>query len=263
MEEISHNPGLRSKSSYGFDNDVSLGLSGTVNSIGYRLAEIEKHLHNTEHVYGNNTYMTEDYPVKFTVVGGDNAWGTELMIYAGDTIESGSTTKKFDLNTMYIVSASAANQISIIEFLYGSKGPAITPIVTDDSDDDFELAGHGLVVNDKTVFNSVTTTTGLTANNVYYVLAGSDANHFQVALTIGGAAVVLGGGDGTCSVSKLTQTSLTKTVTSFAAVTSDSFPYPILSPRITCDNRLFVRAKSVTGQTISIGFLLGLHIYTA
>ena len=48
MEQIAHNPKLREKISVALDNDVSLGLSGTHNSIGFRVAEIEKHFHNSE-----------------------------------------------------------------------------------------------------------------------------------------------------------------------------------------------------------------------
>jgi hypothetical protein len=224
---------------------------------------IGSHLHNSEHVYGNNTWMTEDYPVKFTVTGGDNAWGTELMLYCGDTIESGSTVKKVDLNTFYIMSVSAANKISVVELLYGTAGPAITPIVTDDSDDDFELADHGLAVGDKVIINTVTTTTGVNAYTVYYVLAGSNANHFQLSLTSGGSAVVLGGGDGTCSISKLTQTNLTKFFVSKSATAVSLDPYKLVCPRIACNQRIFIRAKSETGSTIGIGFLLGLHLYNS
>jgi hypothetical protein len=222
----------------------------------------DEHIHNSEKVYGQNTWMTADYPVKFTVIGGDNAWGTELMLTDGATIEAGSANMSFDLNTFYVVSVSAANKISTIELLYGTIGAPITPIVCDDSDDDFELAGHGLAVGDKIVFNTVTTTTGLAANVVYYVLAGSDANHFQVSYTLGGGAVVLGGGDGTCSVSKLTQTSLTKFYVSEAATTSSANPYHLIAPKVRCNNRIFIRARSEATQTISVGFLLGLHTYT-
>ena len=35
------------------DGDVTLGLAGTTNSLAYRVHEIEKHLHNSEVVYGN------------------------------------------------------------------------------------------------------------------------------------------------------------------------------------------------------------------
>lgn len=48
-----------------------------------------------------------------------------------------------------------------------------------------------------------------------------------------------------------------------ASVNSDATPVIMRSPRVACNQRIFVRAKSETGQTVSIGFLLGLHTYTA
>ena len=249
---------------YKIDGLAVDGLSGVSNSLAYKVHEIEKHFHNSEKVYGNNTWMTEDYPVAFSVTGGNNAWGTELMLYAGDTIESGSTTKKFDLNTLYIATVGTANIINVVEFLYGTAGTPITPVVTDDSDNDFIYVGHGLVNGDKIIFNSVTTTTGLSANIVYYVIevGTNGAGHFQVSLTPIGGAVGLTN-DGTCSISKLTQTSLTKCFISKGAQQVSIDPYKLICPRITCDQRVFVRAKSAAGSTIAIGFLFGLHIYSA
>lgn len=71
------------------------------------------------------------------------------------------------------------------------------------------LAAHGLVVGDQVVFDTIVTTTGLTAGTVYYVVAVT-TNTFKVALTAGGAEIDLAGGDGTANVTK--QTVLTKAV---------------------------------------------------
>jgi hypothetical protein len=245
------------------DNAPVLGLSGIPDSLAYKVSELEKHIHNSEQVFGNATnFMGPDATVKFTVVGGNAAWGTELHIHDGTVIESGSTTKKFDLNTLYVVSVSAANQISVIEFLAGTTDAKRENVVINDAADSFTLAGHGLVDTDKVLISDVVTTTGINTYTVYYVRDVVGAA-FKLALTSGGDAIVVGGGNGTCSVQKLTQTSLTKKVISMAATTSDSVPFAMICPRTTRDNRIFVRAKSATGQTISIGFLLGLHTYTA
>lgn len=224
---------------------------------------LRNHHHSAQQVYGNNVnYMGLNVPIKFTTAGGDNDWGTELMITMGTTIESGSAVKHFDLNTLYVVSASAANKISVIEFLYGTAGTEVTSVVTDDSSDNFTKAGHGLVNGDKIIITALTTTTGLNAYTVYYVI-NMVGDVFQVSLTLGGAAVVLGTGDGTCSFKKLTQSTLTSVIVSTAATTSDSTPFPMNSLRIPCNSYLFVRTKSETSSTISIGFLLGLHTYTS
>jgi hypothetical protein len=255
---------------YKIDEQPVSGLSGVAGSLSYKTVTIENnteilksHFHNSEQVFGNVTnFMGPDSTVKFTVVGGDAAWGTELHIHDGTVIESGSTTKRFDLNTLYVVSVSAANQISIIEFLAGTADTKRENVVITDATDLFTLAGHGLVDTDKVIISDVVTTTGLNTYTVYYV-RDMVGNNFKLSLTSGGTAVVVGGGNGTCSVQKLTQTSLTKKVISMAATNSDSVPFAMICPRTTCNNRIFVRAKSATGQTISIGFLLGLHTYTA
>jgi hypothetical protein len=260
------------------DQEAVNGLAGVANSLAYRVHEIEKHLHNSEQVFGNSgNDMTADIPVKFTVVGGDNAWGTELMLTDGTVIESGSSTKKFDLNTLHIVSASAANKISIVEFLYS---PINTPVAcvfdaTGGAAENIVTAvAHGLADGDKVVFKAGAGAlpAGLNDYTTYYVVGKTD-DYFQVALTSGGSAVALTDDGGACffypvnaagvAQGACAQSSGTKTVVSFSATTADSFPFPILMPRVPCNNRLFVRAKSESGATISIGFLLGLHVYAA
>lgn len=223
---------------------------------------LQSHTHNSNQVFGNNLgFMGADNTVKFTVVGGDAEWGPELMIHDGTVVESGDATKKMDLNTVYVVSVSAANKISVMEFLYGTAGTKITGVTITDLTDLFTKAGSGLQNGDKVIVTDVVTTTGLTTSQVYFVI-GVSGDTFQLSLAAGGAAVVVGGGDGTCSIQKLTQTSLSKLCISMANTNSDSVPFHIISPRVTCNQRLFVRAKSESGSTISIGFLLSLHTYS-
>jgi hypothetical protein len=107
---------------------------------------------------------------------------------------------------------------------------------------------------------------------VYYVVNKAD-DYFQVSLTSGGAAVEFTDDGGAAffypidsagvAQGAVTQSSATKTIVSMAATNDDSYPFRIIMPRIGCDQRLFVRAKSESGATIGIGFLLGLHTYEA
>jgi len=245
------------------DEVAVLGLAGTENSLAYKVHEIERHFHNSELAFGNagNT-MTADTPVAFTVVGGNNAWGTEILLTDGTVIESGSATKKFDLNTLYITAVSAANKISIVEIDYEAVGTKVETVSITDDGDIFTKVGHGLVDGDKIILSDIVTTTGINAYTVYYVI-NMAGNQFNVALTAGGATVLVGGGDGTCSFRKLTASTGTKTVVSMSATNNDAFPYPIIMPRVPCNNALSIRAKSETGSTVSISFLMGLHIYAA
>jgi hypothetical protein len=243
------------------DDLAVTGLSGTYNSLAYRVHEIEKHLHNSEQVFGNaSNTMAADTPVKFTVVGGNDAWGTELLLTDGTVIESGSTTKKFDLNKLYITDVSAANKISVVDILYELLAMAVEAVTITAANDLFTKEGHGLSDGDKIVLSSIVDTTGINAYTVYYVV-GVAGNDFQVALTSGGSAVALTT-DGSCSFRKLTQSEGTKFVVSMANTNSDAMPYQIMMPRVPCNYALSIRAKSESGQTISIGFLIGLHIYS-
>lgn len=237
------------------------GLSGTYNSLAYRVHEIEKHFHNAELAYGNaSNAMAENTPVKFTVTGGDNAWGTEVLLTDGTVIESGNASKYFDINTLYITDVSAANKISILELITGEKGTAIETVVTTAATDLFTKEGHGLTDNDTVYLSVIDTTTGINTYTVYHVISVA-GNDFQLSLTQGGGAVTLTN-DGTCTVVPITETVSTDTVISMAAVNSDSMPFAVICPRVPCNRTVSVRAKSETGSTIAIGFLIGLHSYT-
>lgn len=244
------------------DNQAVLGLSGTADSLSYKVNEIEKHFHSSQSVWGSNSgYLGSDYPIALTVIGGDNAWGTENHIYAGDNIESGSSTKKMDIGKIYITAVSTANKISVVEFLYGTAGTAVTGTVVEATEVYTRTGGDPMFVdNDKVIVNSVTNITGLLATEVYYVTNVSGST-FKLSRTIGGSSAALGGSDGTFSISKLTQTSLTKMIVSKASTTSNADAQVIPCPRITCNNRLFIRAKSESGSTITISYLLGIHTY--
>jgi hypothetical protein len=199
------------------------------------------------------------------------------MLTDGTVIESGSATKKFDLNIIYIVSVSAANKISIVEFLYSdiNTGVACTFDFSGGAAEDIvESVGHGLADGDKVVLKAGAGALPAELNDytVYYVVNKAD-DYFQVSLTSGGAAVEFTDDGGAAffypidsagvAQGAVTQSSATKTVVSMAAVNDDSYPYIIMMPRIGCNQRLFIRAKSESGQTIGIGFLLGLHVYDA
>ena len=255
------------------DGYTTLGLLGTRNSLAYRVHEIEKHLHNSELVYGNSgNDMLLNEPVKFTVIGGDNAWGTELMLCDGTIIESGSSTKKFDLNRFYLVSTSAANKISTVEILTSEINTpvACTFDFTAGAVEDMVVSdGHGLSNGDKIVLKAgAGALPAELVDYITYYVVGADTNYFQVSLTSAGAAVEFTDDGGACfwypvesAVQSAVQTSSTSFFISAASVNNDASPLPVLQPRHTCNERIFIRAKSESGQTVSIGFLLGLHVY--
>ena len=237
MEQIQNNPKLREKTSATFDNDVSLGLSGTHNSIGFRIAEIEKHFHNSEQIYGltsNNLARKSLTPI--VVTAGNAAYGTELMIHDGTVIESGNATKKFDFNHIYLVAVGTANRYTYLEFYYSPIGSAVacTFDFTGGTVEDMVVSNaHGLTDGDKIILKAGAGALPAELNGytTYYVV-NKAANYFQVSLTSGGAAVAFTDDGGACfwypvntttGVMKNTQTLFTETFISAAAVNSDAF----------------------------------------
>jgi len=251
------------------------GLAGVHDSLAYRVEEIEKHFHNEEQAFGNaSNAMLADEPVKFTVTGGSNAWGTELMLTDGTVIESGSATMKFDLNHLYAVSSSAANKISIIEISTApiNTGVACTFDFTAGTVEDMIVsADHGLANGDRVVFKAGggALPAEILGHVVYYVV-NKAAGYFQVSLTVGGAVFPFTDDGGAAfwfpvvsSVQSAAKTCETKKPHSMASTFTDSRPFAMLMKRRPCNERVFIRAKSETGSTIAIGFLIGLHTYEA
>jgi hypothetical protein len=64
------------------------------------------------------------------------------------------------------------------------------------------LSTHGLAVNDQVVLGAITTTTGVTADTVYYVKTVPSGSTFTLSATLGGAALTLVGDGSTASVTK-------------------------------------------------------------
>lgn len=78
-----------------------------------------------------------------------------------------------------------------------------------DAGDTVNLNSHGLVEGDAVLFTSITSTTGISANTVYYVGGTITANAFQIAATKGGAALTLTTDGSGVAVSPLGTTPIT------------------------------------------------------
>ena len=262
---------------YMLDEEAVLGLSGTYNSLAYRVHEIEKHIHNSEQVYGltsNNLARKSLTPIVITAGNAD--WGTELMICDGTVIESGSTVMKFDFNHIYLVAVGTANRYTILEFYYSEIGTAVActfDFTAGTVEDMVVSAAHGLTDGDKIIFKAGAGALPAEINGytTYYVI-NKAAGYFQVSLTSGGPAVVEFTDDGgacfwypvntTSGVQKNTQTLLTETFISAANANNDAFPIDERSPRENCNVRLFARGKAAAGAN-AITFFIGLHTYPA
>lgn len=71
-----------------------------------------------------------------------------------------------------------------------NKGADVITTVPTDTGDKFAATAHGLVNGEQVIFDTIVTTTGFSEDTVYYVV-GKTTNDFQIALTLGGSAVVL------------------------------------------------------------------------
>ena len=277
MDEIAHNPKQRERNTFRLDNDESLGLSGTHDSLGYKVAEIEKHFHNSDQIFGLTTNAMARKALTPIVVtaGATPAWGTELMLTDGTIIESGNATKKFDLGRIKITVVGTANRNTILEFYTSPIGSpvACTFDFTGGTHEDMvSCVGHGLTNGDKIVLKAGGGALPAELNNytTYYVINADHANLFCVSLTSGGAAVEFTDDGGaafwypintTTGQQKNTQTLLSECFVSRIATATDAYSVDIRTPRIPCNYRLFCRGIAATG-TNAISFFIILHTYS-
>ena len=138
------------------DNEAVLGLSGTANSLAYRVHEIEKHFHNDERWYGKSADQSGVNPwatslseagmrTSFQAISGSAAFGADandeaLCWGVNDTLSVGGVTlTKLDFHQVFIT-ASSVTTIWYIRVIYGlgTMADAITagqfsdiPIVAD------------------------------------------------------------------------------------------------------------------------------------
>lgn len=116
------------------DNASVLGLSGTHDSLAYKVHEIEKHLHAIERWYGKNPttgfLLAESLTSFQTTAGLLEAWGTELQISQGTEVEGGDSNKKVDFHRVFFTSASSTDSTFFLELRYGETTFASSSLLT-------------------------------------------------------------------------------------------------------------------------------------
>lgn len=109
--------------------------TATADSLAYRIAEIERHLHHSEQWYGKDAgdaFLNRNSLTAWQITAGTSeAYGTEVQLSNGDEVESGSTTKKYDLHEIQIVDVSNANALYKIEFWYGTGAFGAATLLTE------------------------------------------------------------------------------------------------------------------------------------
>jgi hypothetical protein len=221
---------------------------------------LQRHHHSPQEIYGltANT-MARKSLSPIVVTAGNAAWGTELQLHDGTVIASGNASVLFDLNICYITNIGTPVRPTILEWYYGSVGTAIDSVVITDATDLFTKVGHGLSDGNQVMVSNLVTSTGINTYTAYYVV-GVAGTSFKLSLTSGGDAVVVGGGNGTCSLSKITKTLLTEHLVSLSATDGDANPLEIRATRIPANSRLWCRGIA-SGGTNAVSFYHGLHIY--
>jgi len=131
-----------------------------------------------EEIFNNLTPRT-DSTATITVTGN---WGNTFPTSKTATTTDGSTTITVE-NTVSIVAGMQ---------LIGTGSPLTTPVAVtfQDTGDTVTLNSHGLENDDEVSFASITSTTGLDLNTIYYII-NKTTNTFQVAATSGGSALPL------------------------------------------------------------------------
>ena len=109
------------------------GLSGTNNSLAYRIGEVERHFHGWERWFG--LAGTPDAEVKradaigttvapFVIDAGNATWGNWLQILGSSDTPASVGSAKFDLHKIMIVDVERDNSIHFLQIAAGTSGAA-------------------------------------------------------------------------------------------------------------------------------------------
>ena len=128
----------------------------------------------------------------------------------------------------------------------GTPSTTAIAVTFTDAGDTVNLAAHGLSNNDEVSFAAIVTTTGIIINKIYYVV-GVTTDTFQVALTLGGAAVnLVTDGSGTLRY-KATVTNIDPNVSVTLSRPATSTGTNTLSFRNLKTNTALLKGWAVTG----------------
>lgn len=108
------------------DSAAVSGLSGTADSLAYKVAEIEDHFHTREYWYGKDPgdgFLLENGLVSWQVTAGaGGAFGNWLQLSNGDEIVAGT---KYDPHKILITTTSTASKLYYIQLGIGNLGAQV------------------------------------------------------------------------------------------------------------------------------------------
>lgn len=109
------------------DEQATLGLLGTSNSLSYRVHEIEKHFHSIERWFGTDGDGTGSVANNLAqwqlTAGTGGAFGTEVQLLGANDVNAtdfGFTPVLFDLHRVNVVDSSVADKNYIVQIWSGT-----------------------------------------------------------------------------------------------------------------------------------------------
>jgi len=115
------------------DSAVTDGLSGTNNSLAYRVHEIERHFHSYERWFGAAVAPNGEIHVAdrigttttaFQTDAGNNTWGSWVQVLGSSDTPADAGNAHFDLHRAQIVAVENANATHFVQIAYGTGGAA-------------------------------------------------------------------------------------------------------------------------------------------
>ena len=107
------------------DSATTDGLSGTSNSLAYRVHEIEKHLHGKEYWFGDggSNDLAENLTEIQATAGTSEAYGTALQIHDGSDLGYGA---KLDAHRILVTAVSATSKVYKLAIYSGASAGGLT-----------------------------------------------------------------------------------------------------------------------------------------
>lgn len=118
------------------DGTESSGLDGTHDSLGYRVAEIERHLHSNESWLGaavtpsGETHRADRVGTSVTAFsidgggGGGGSWGSWVQIVGSSDTPCRTGMVRFDFHKLFITAVERASTVHFIQIGFGDSGAA-------------------------------------------------------------------------------------------------------------------------------------------
>lgn len=114
------------------DDTATLGLEGTHDSLAYRVAEIERHLHSYERWFEKSSSPSGETHVAspagtgagvFQLDAGNNTWGAWLQVLGSSDTPAIAGSVRYDPHKI-LVTATERNALYVVQYGFGASGAA-------------------------------------------------------------------------------------------------------------------------------------------